>query len=255
MNKMLLSPFYSSLMTFGEIREILKTCSAIILPICATEPIGSYGTMGASMLSCTAIANAVSEKKRILLSPKIPYGYSIAYRAFESCGALSEKTLRSVLVDLIKSWMQQNISTVIILNGIYENNRITKDAISWIQSRNPKIKVCLFSWQHSSEIRSFIAKSCKGSEYCRSEYGILSMAAFLDARFIRTPVKHTTIRTNEKTFQKWEKTGRDPEKFKKLFPDAITSAISSEFNPEFGEKLFHFVCDVFSTKIKHDLNI
>jgi creatinine amidohydrolase/Fe(II)-dependent formamide hydrolase-like protein len=251
-----LSPFYSPRMTFGEIHETLNTCSAVMLPLGSHEPCAEYGAMGVSALSCFSIANTLSKIKKIILSPLLPYGYSIAFRAFDGCCALSEKTLRMVIADLVKSWAAHGVKSVIILDGVYENYHTTCSAVHWIQSRNPTIKLCLLNWQHSVEVRSFIAQSCSGKEYGRSEYGILSMAAYLDQTFVRfNDHEKGPVTVDEKTYRKWEKTGRDPEKFKKLFPYAETSTVSRNFNAEFGKMLFQYICDVFENKIKHELNI
>ena len=251
-----LSPFYSSRMTFGEIHETLKACSAVMLSLGSHEPCAEYGGMGVSALSCFSIANTLSKRKKIVLFPMLPYGYSIAFRAFDGCCALSEKTLRMVIADLVKSWAARGVKSVIILDGVYENYHATCSAVNWIQSRNPAIKLCLFNWQHSVEVRSFIAQSCPGEEYGRSEYGILSMAAYLDNTFVRfNDHEKGPVAVDEKTYRKWEKTGRDREKFKKLFPCAETSTISRKFNAEFGRTLFQYICDVFENKIKQELNI
>ena len=227
-----------------------------MLSLGSHEPCAEYGGMGVSALSCFSIANTLSKRKKIVLFPMLPYGYSIAFRAFDGCCALSEKTLRMVIADLVKSWAARGVKSVIILDGVYENYHATCSAVNWIQSRNPAIKLCLFNWQHSVEVRSFIAQSCPGEEYGRSEYGILSMAAYLDNTFVRfNDHEKGPVAVDEKTYRKWEKTGRDPEKFKKLFPCAETSTISRKFNAEFGRTLFQYICDVFENKIKQELNI
>ena len=156
------STFYSAKMTWGEIHDVIAVTPAIILPIGPTEPCSEYGTMGASALSCFALANKLSEKKKILLSPVVPFGYSIAYRAFDGCGVLSAKTLTSLLIDLLKSWRCQHIRTFIIIDGGSDNSCMVKEAERRNirpQSRN---KVLCSNWHHMSEVRSFIAAACPG---------------------------------------------------------------------------------------------
>jgi creatinine amidohydrolase/Fe(II)-dependent formamide hydrolase-like protein len=251
------SPFYSAKMTWGEIHDVIAVTPAIILPIGPTEPCSEYGTMGASALSCFALANKLSEKKKILLSPVVPFGYSIAYRAFDGCGVLSAKTLTALLIDLLKSWRCQHIRIFIIIDGGSDNNYMVKEATQRIFARNPETRFCILNWQHMSEVRSFIAAACPGIEYARSEYGILSMASYLDLSFVRQPdaqKKHGAI-ADQKTFQKWQKTGRDPEKFRKLFPDAQTSSIAHKFNAQFGRELLLHISDVFEKTLHHELSI
>ena len=237
---------------------MLLVTSAIILPLGPTEPSTEYGTMGSSALSCFALANKLSEKEKILLSPMVPYGYSVAYRAFEGCGALSAKTLTALLIDLLKSWVFQHICTIIIIDSIPDNNSMVQDAAKWIQARHPDTKFCVLNWHIMHEVRSFIASACPGAEYNRSEYGMLSMAAYLDGSFVRRPLsqkKCDDIVVDKKTYQKWQKMGRDPEKFRKLFPDAQTSSNAHKYNAQFGEELFNHISAVFEKTIKEELNI
>jgi creatinine amidohydrolase len=252
-----LSPFYSTIMTSKEIHELLTVTSAIILPLGPTEPCTGYGTMGVSALSCFALANKLSEKKKILLSPLVPFGYSIAYRAFDGCGALSAKTLTALLIDLFKSWVFQHIHTFIIIDGVPDNNSMVKEAEQRIFARYPETKFCILNWHQMSGVRSFIAHDCPGNEYNRSEYGILSMAAYLDGSFVRQPPyqKKCAAVVDQKTYQKWQKTGRDPEKFQKIFPDAQTSSIAHKYNARFGEELFNHISAVFEKTLKLELNI
>jgi Uncharacterized protein, putative amidase len=252
-----LSPFYSAKMIQGEIHELLTVTPAIILPLGSIEPCAEYGTMGASALSCFALANILSKKKKILLSPMVPFGYSIAYRTFDGCGVLSAKTLTALLIDLLKSWVSQHIRAFIIINSVPENNCMVNEAMQRIVARNPETRFCVLNWHQMPEVRSFINAVCPGTEYSRSEYGILSMAAYLDESFVRQPSsqKKPGVLADQKTYQKWQKTGRDPEKFRKLFPDARTSSIAHKFDAQFGQKLFYHISDVFEKTLKQELNI
>jgi creatinine amidohydrolase/Fe(II)-dependent formamide hydrolase-like protein len=251
------SPFYCVKMIQQEIRELLMLTPAIILPLGSTEPCARYGTMGASALSCFALANKLSKKKKILLSPLVPFGYSIAYRTFDGCGTLSAKTLTSLLTDLMKSWLSQRIHTFVIIDSVPENHCMIEDATQRIIARNPETKFCILNWHLMSEVRSFISGACPGHEFERSEYGILSMAAYLDGSFVRQPPSQIKpgADADQKTYQKWQKTGRDPEKFRKLFPDGQTSSIAYKFNAQFGQKLFFHISDVFEKTLKQELNI
>jgi creatinine amidohydrolase/Fe(II)-dependent formamide hydrolase-like protein len=252
-----LSPFYAAKMTEREVHELLTVTSAIILPLGPTEPCTGYGTMGVSALSCFALANKLSEKKKILLSPMVPFGYSIAYRTFKGCGSLSAGTLTALLIDLFKSWVSQQIRFFIILDCVPDNNSMVKEAAQRVVARHPEIKFCILNWQQIREVRSFIATACPGTEYSRSEYGILSMAAYLDGSFVRqpSPPRKQSAIADQKAFQKWQKTGRDPEKFRKLFPDAQTSPIAHKFDARFGEELFNYIFEVYEQTMKLELNI
>jgi creatinine amidohydrolase/Fe(II)-dependent formamide hydrolase-like protein len=251
------SPYSIAAMTYDEIASAIKKNSTLILPIGSLEPCTDCGALGTASLSCFALASKLSETMNILLAPMAAYGYSIAFKAFPGCGALSKRTLRAFLQDIMQSWIFQGIRTFIIVDGCTDNARIVEEAVKRPLVRHPQVRCSVLNWQRIPEIRSFIAEQCNDAEYDRSEIGILSMAAFLNASYVRQPrlQKRNAVLVDRSHFQRWRKTGADPEKFRKLFPDARTSTVALAYSTAFGETLFHRILETFIKNIKRDLQL
>jgi hypothetical protein len=105
--------------------------------------------------------------------------------------------------------------------------------------------VVLFSLHHDAWVRAFIAKHQPGPELGRTEYGMLSMAAWIDPDLVRGSVKKDASVTAgpaaAERFKKWHKRGADPEQFRKLFPNGSSSTIAAGFNAGFGKQLFEYI--------------
>jgi hypothetical protein len=108
-----------------------------------------------------------------------------------------------------------------------------------------------------AEIRSFIAQKHEGIELGYSQVGLLSMAAFIDETYVRPPLKKISqpITAGPAEFKRWRKMGGDPEKFRKMFPDARLSEAASAYSPELGKELFMRINAAFETEIARELDL
>jgi len=250
------SPYSIATMTFGEIEAIIKKKPAVILPLGVIEPCAEYGALGAASLVCFALANALSVKKSILLAPMEVYGYSAAYKAFAGCAAVSKNTLAALLYDLMRSWTGQGIRAIIVIDGTFDGAAPVEAATKRLHASKRGV-CCVLNWQHNRAVRSFIAGHCNGDEYGKSEFGLLSMTAHIDAGYVRParPDGQRPLIADQKDFQRWRRMGRDPEKFRKLFPSGRTSPIAAEYSAEFGKDLFSYISAVFEATVASELSV
>jgi creatinine amidohydrolase/Fe(II)-dependent formamide hydrolase-like protein len=250
-------PYFIAAMTFREIESAIKRKPALIVPLGSLEPCTECGALGAAALCCNALAGKLSETMNILLAPMMPFGNSIAYKAFPGCGTLSKRTFRAFVQDILQSWIFQGVLNFIIIDGNTGSARTLKDAVKLPLARHPRVRCSILNWHHLPEVRSLIAKQSEGPERDRSEYGILSMAAFLDHAYVgRTSTgKRENTRVSDAVYQKWQRTGADPEKFRKLFPDARTSANALAYSATFGETLFQSILGTFIKHVELDLKL
>ncbi len=244
-------------MTFEEIARHLKIKPVLILPLGVLEPCSDCGALGAASLSCAALADRLSHKKSILLAPLATYGYSTAYKAFPGTGALSRRTVAALLRDLLNSWLFQGVRGFIIIDGNAEDDGLVKESVKRPLSRRSDVVCSVLNWQSMPSVRAFIAENRGEQELHRSEFGILSMAAYIDGSFVRRlngrGQGKTTVDQNN--YQQWRKRGRDPEQFRKLYPDSRTSPIAYDYCAEFGKNLFHFISATFEETVSRNLNV
>jgi hypothetical protein len=182
------------------------------------------------------------------------YAHSTWGKAFEGCAAVGRRTLSAFVTGLLGSWIFQGIHYFIVIDGAADNQDGLSEAIKRACAANPVVRCIVLDWQNHPEVRAFISARCPGPEYGPSQFGILSMASFLDKEFTRAPSeKQQPLLATDEHYRRWRKTGSDPEKFRKLFPSASTSSAARDFDAPFGEELFNTINGVFQGIITDEL--
>jgi hypothetical protein len=111
------------------------------------------------------------------------------------------------------------------------------------------------NWQHDTIIEKFIESHFNGTELVRCEFGIISMAAYINPSLVKPKKKRNKTKSlcSVDTYRRWYKLGQDPEKFRKLFPDCSTSIIESEIDVGFGKELFEYIVKHYEGIIKKEI--
>jgi creatinine amidohydrolase/Fe(II)-dependent formamide hydrolase-like protein len=237
-------PYMSSLslsnLTTAEVGVNIKRSPCLIIPLGGMEPFGKFGSLGISSICADAIAGAISQKFDIAVAPVLQYGCTSSFKSFSGSIGMKPKTFCSLLNSLCKDSFFQGFDKVFIINSV-ENNKLALDLLAKrFNSLNDK--VVSFSLQSDSIIRKYVSEHVAGIEYGRSEYMMLSMAAFLQPAFVRHFDEKIEMNLPVlSAYTTWSKRGRDPEKYRKLFSSGSASTIAHEYNAQFGNELFEFI--------------
>ena len=230
-------------LTFQEVEKEIAGNPALILPLGGCEPYGEYGTLGTVSAVVEALATALSSKLHLLLAPTQAFGCSTPYSAFGGSAGLKARTLTNILCETIRQWYGQGFRAVIIIDGQFDNSEAVDQALRRLKNVKPEMKICAFSLQRDERVRAFIGQHVQGKEYGRTEYGLSSLAAFIDPGLVREPKKNSplTKAPDPECYTTWRKRGADPEHYRKLFPNASAGNSACRFNVDFGENLFDFI--------------
>ena len=242
------SPYAIARLTFREVAKECERLPAIILPIGGCEPYAELGALGVASVCADALGDALSAKLRLLLAPALAYGCSIPYMAFEGSAGVKPRTMTNMLCETIRGWYFQGFKAVVIIDALADTGEATDLALRRLKTSHPDRKVFLLPLQRDQRIRAFIGNHVPGKELGRTEYGMLSMAAFIDPALVRagdtgTPVAARSQPDMER-FRTWRKRGADPQQFRKLFPAASSSSIAHRYDADFGRVLFEYILQV-----------
>jgi creatinine amidohydrolase/Fe(II)-dependent formamide hydrolase-like protein len=231
-----------SCLTFREIEKELSRCPALILPLGGCEPYGASGTLGTATACAGAFAAALAEKLKILYAPALAVGCSTAYGSFGGTAGVKPRTMTNILYETIRRWQVQGFMMVIIIDGLFDNGEAVEEALRWLKNSAHDLNVVSFSLQRDERIRAFIGRHGGGKEPGRTEYGLLSLAAHIDASLVRpAEKKQATAAARTECYVTWRKRGADPQQFRKLFPECSVSDAAHPFDPVFGKELFGFI--------------
>jgi creatinine amidohydrolase/Fe(II)-dependent formamide hydrolase-like protein len=236
-------PINTGNMTFTEVEAGIRECSSLIMPLGGTEPYGKSFSMGIATLCASAIADNLSSRLNVMVAPVLPFGCSTAYRAFGGTAGLKPRTFTNLIIDICRDWIAQGFSSILLIDSLDDNSQALDDAIC----RLNKVKdgaVKAFSIQADPRVRKFVSQMVSGVEYGRSEFMIQSFAAWLLQNQNLCDCGTAKILPDEKVFRQWKKRGKDPQKFRKLFPDAVSSSVSQPCDISKGRDIFYFIMDL-----------
>lgn len=104
-----------------ELRQNIKKKKQIaVIPVGSIEQHGPHLPISTDSDIVTEIAKRLSEKMNYLLLPTLTYGVSFEHSPFFNI-SIKETTLRTIMIDLCKSLLANNIKTVFIINGHHGN--------------------------------------------------------------------------------------------------------------------------------------
>ena len=103
------------------LRKIIKNKKKIaIIPIGSIEQHGPHLPISTDSDIVSEVARKLAEKHGYLLLPTITYGVSFEHAPFFNL-SIRESTLRTVLIDLCASLLENNVKTIFIINGHHGN--------------------------------------------------------------------------------------------------------------------------------------
>ncbi|MEC4847699.1 MAG: creatininase family protein [Nitrosarchaeum sp.] len=132
-----------------ELRKIIKKKKPIaIIPVGSIEQHGPHLPISTDSDIVTEIAKRLSEKMNYLLLPTLTYGVSFEHSPFFNI-SIKETTLHTIMIDLCRSLLANNIKTVFIINGHHGNQKSLKNIDEKFRklSKN-KLRIFSLSYWH-----------------------------------------------------------------------------------------------------------
>tara|TARA_B100002049_G_scaffold58752_1_gene42169 strand:- start:2070 stop:2792 length:723 start_codon:yes stop_codon:yes gene_type:complete len=131
------------------LRNLIKKKKQVaIIPIGSIEQHGPHLPISTDSDIVSEVAKKLADKKGYLLLPTVTYGTSFEHAPFFNL-SIRESTLRTVLIDLCTSLLENNIKTVFIINGHHGNLKSIKNIDVKLQKiLKNKLKVIPLSYWH-----------------------------------------------------------------------------------------------------------
>jgi len=158
-------------LTAGEAREILGRKPVILLPLGSHEDQGPHAPMGDYLLA-ERIADLIAERANTLgietlVAPVIPFGGANYFGSTPGGIALSQTTLRALLMDVLGCLLRHRLSNLIILNGHDGNVQCIDEVTSEIYRCSGCLIPNIYLWRVAGRLLADIV----GEEKARQTYG------------------------------------------------------------------------------------
>ncbi len=105
------------LLNWREFREAIEDTDLAILPIGVNEAHGPHLPLGTDFIIPEWIAEQLAEDLNALIAPPIRYGVVTGLSGYWGSISIGEKTLESLVYDVLKGLSDNGFEKVIILNG------------------------------------------------------------------------------------------------------------------------------------------
>ena len=131
------------------LRKLIKSKKRIaIIPIGSIEQHGPHLPISTDSDIVSKVAKKLADKKGYFLLPTITYGNSFEHAPFFNL-SIRESTLRTILIDLCTSLLENNIKTIFIINGHHGNLKSIKNIDIKIKNKlKNKVNVFSLSYWH-----------------------------------------------------------------------------------------------------------
>ncbi|HWO31505.1 MAG TPA: creatininase family protein [Candidatus Acidoferrum sp.] len=138
-------------LTAVEAREILAKNPVILLPLGSHEDQGPHAPMGDYLLA-EHVADQIAERAsgrgvETLVAPVIPFGGSNYFGSTPGGIALTQTTLRALLIDVLGCLLRHNLSHLIILNGHDGNVQCIQEVTSEIYRSSGCLIPNIYLWR------------------------------------------------------------------------------------------------------------
>lgn len=140
-------------MTSGQLRQVDREQSLIVLPIAACEQHGPHMPTGTDTIICGAVAEAVEQRcpDRVLLLPTLWPGASHHHLPWGATVSLELDTYTTLLCELIQPLLDDGYRRVLLLNGHGGNIDPMRVALRRLQPRYPRTLLTATSYWSIAE--------------------------------------------------------------------------------------------------------
>lgn len=228
-------PLKLSGLSFKQIENYILQSPALIIPLGSLEPYGEEIPSGVSSFCCEAIASALACRLQVLLAPVFHYGCSTPFKAFGGCSGVKSSVLVNSLLDISGAFLFQGFKKQIMIDLSFDNKDALGNFLKRINSRELTVRV--FSLHSDERVRSFLK-----TDSIRLESAVLSLAAYLKYPGLPSvPSSDLQVKEDQGAIRRWMKTGKDPQKLRRMFPAGIMSENADKYSAGLGRELFGYI--------------
>jgi creatinine amidohydrolase len=155
-------------LTAVEAREILAKNPVILLPMGSHEDQGPHAPMGdyllAEQVAVQIAGRACGFGVETLVAPIIPFGGSNYFGSTPGGLALSQTTLRAVLMDVLGCLLRHHLSNLIILNGHDGNVQCIDEVTSEIYRSSGCLIPNMYLWRVAQRLLADVVGEVKARQ-------------------------------------------------------------------------------------------
>jgi creatinine amidohydrolase len=103
-------------MTWTDVRDYLKKCDMVIIPLGATEQHGPHMPLGTDYYEALGISKLISVRTGVVVAPVLLAGYSVYHSGFPGTLSLQPETMEQVLFETVEMLMKYGFRRFLFFN-------------------------------------------------------------------------------------------------------------------------------------------
>lgn len=111
------APRHLARLSYPEVADYLKDSDTVLVPCGAIEQHGSHLPVGVDAMTAIAVADDVSARTGVLVTPPLWFGWSPHHMGFAGTVSLRPETLTALAEDVATSLLHHGFRRVVFING------------------------------------------------------------------------------------------------------------------------------------------
>ncbi len=144
------TPLVLQEMTWTDIRDYLKTCDMVIIPLGATEQHGPHLPLGTDYYEALGMSKLISARTGVLVAPVLLAGYSVYHSGYPGTLSLKPETMEQVVFETIKMLIKYGFRRFLLFNYHGGNNIVQQRVIHRINNTTEAMAMAI---GHGSSIQ------------------------------------------------------------------------------------------------------
>jgi creatinine amidohydrolase len=143
-------------MSWQDAKEYFSRSDIVILPVGSVEQHGPQNPLGTDYMIAYRLAAEASRRTGVAVLPPVPFGVSEHHSRFPGTVWVSEESLRSYVLDVIRALAAHGVRKVVVVNGHGGNLNALRSAA--MAARREGVLVVIYQWWTLPELRSIFSE-------------------------------------------------------------------------------------------------
>lgn len=130
-------------MTWTEVKDYLKDCDMVIIPLGSTEQHGPHLPLGTDYYESLGMSKLISAETGVVVAPVLWAGYSVYHSGFPGTLSLKPETMEQVLYETVHMLMKYGFRRFMFFNYHGGNNIVQERVIHRINHHTEAIAMAI----------------------------------------------------------------------------------------------------------------
>lgn len=247
-------------LTFEQVQNHFARTPCVIIPLGGTEPFGAVGVLGTECAAVDRVAERLSNMTNMLIAPTVNFACSAPFVSFDGAAGVKPRTFVNMLCEIIGVYVFQGVCKIVLINAAPFNVEPVAEVIARLKKKFSHVEIILLDINSFENVgrekfgfdrNDAVLLSLAGKSFCGDDESICDNKSLEKLSIKQTDEGLKDTKEISTQYKTWRKRGRDPQKLKKLFPNALFTVKTSlaNINGDIFEGITQKFYEMMTTKV------